>query len=149
MTEFTTKNFEPIDYCIEMSRMLEKKEEDIPKMINLFVHAFSSANSADVVKNYANEHDNRLRAFCQAIVSIHIYSEMRIDEAVTKCYQFFLKMPKEDMIIYDNDTPEEAERKKAKADAIATELFGRSPDEGKAEERKGFIQRILRLFSRN
>jgi len=104
---FSTKGFDLIDYCIEISKMLKKREDDHTKLSELFHELFSVYGGAEFIANYANKNDSLLASFCLAAVEFSKQNQTPIDRGIDVCYKIHCSIPEKDSMIYPEDDEEE------------------------------------------
>ena len=148
MTSFSTKGFEPIDYCIEISKMLEKREDDHEKLSGLFRELFSIYGGGEFIANYANKNDDLLASFCWSVVEFSKQNRTSIDHGISFCYKVHCGIPKEDSYINPEDNEEEIQRKRKVAENVYQRVIREGSPRTDRPRKRGLFERILGFVRR-
>ena len=134
--DFSTKNYEPQDFCIELSRMIHAQEKDGAKFDRLFVELFELTGDDKYVSEWMNKNDPLFIHFMQTVLKLHHIHKVPVRNAIFTCYRVHCSLDKK-VLELKEDYGKNHERI----------LFG-SPGEDKSKERKGALSRLAGLFRR-
>ena len=145
---FSTKGFDPIDYCIEISKMLEKRDGDQVKLSGLFQELLSMYGGPEFIADYANENDNLLASFCWSVTEFSKWNKTPIGHSIDLCYEIHCGIPEKDSLISPEDDEEEIQRKQKVAKKVYERVLrGRGSGDNRPRKRSLF-ERILGFIRR-
>jgi len=149
MTNSSTNNYEPLDYCIEISKMLEDQDKDEEKLIKLFKKLLAMYGGPEYLFNYSEENDHMLGAFCGSIMDVAKVRRIPVEKSIREHYKLHINMPKGDLIFKPTDDEAEMRRREKVAEEVYKRvILGIEPEPERAR-RPGLGERILRFFGRN
>jgi len=146
MTNSSTNNYDPIDYCIEISKMLEEQDKDEEKLLKLFKKLLEMYGGPEYLFSYANENDHMLGAFCGSIMDVAKVRRIPVEMSIREHYKLHINMPKGDLIFKPTDDEAEMRRREKVAEEVYKRvILGIEPEPERAR-RPGLGERILRFF---
>ena len=149
MTNSSTNNYDPIDYCIEISKMLEEQDKDEEKLLKLFKKLLEMYGGPEYLFSYANENDHMLGAFCGSIMDVAKVRRIPVEMSIREHYKLHINMPKGDLIFKPTDDEAEMRRREKVAEEVYKRvILGIEPEPERAR-RPGLSERILRFFRGN
>ena len=149
MANFSTKDFDPIDYCIELSRMLEEREDDQGKMSKLFGELLAMYGGPEFIEKYAKENDRILEAFCWSVSTLAQSHKLSIERSLQYCYEIHGEMAADDMFISPDDDEKEVKRKETVAKKIYQRVIHGAGPNAEKTRRRSFFARVAGLFRKN
>ena len=128
--------------------MLEKREDDQPKLSGLFHELLSIYGGGEFIANYANKNDSLLASFCLAAVEFSKQNQTPIDRGIDVCYKIHCGIPEKDSMIYPEDNEEEIQRKQKVAEDVYQRVIREGSSEDNRPRKRGLFERILGLVRR-
>lgn len=148
MTDLKTNRYDPIDYCIEISRMLGDRKEDVNKFVMLFKEAIKNESRSDFFSEYATENDKMLVAFCNAVNDCSKQNHLPMSQSLVLRYKLHCRAPLHDLIFEENDTEKDKERKIKNVESIWKDVVDETLRRPRQEKHRTRLQRILDRFRR-
>ena len=148
MTSFKTDNYEALDYCIELSKMIKQQEPDEPKMRKLFKEITNMQGGPGYLMKYSNKNDQTLGGFCVSVMSFSETNHIPIERGLEICYKVHINMPKGEILFTPTDDEEEIKRRNKVASDVYERVFSLPEPETKRAGKPGLLGRALRFFGR-
>jgi len=149
MTDFKVYKPEPLDYCIEISKMLKTQDKDKGKLIKLFVDVFTLPKGAEFVNEYANNSDQMMGAFCQAAMMLAQERKITVARSIGLCHEIHVNMELKDLRVEDTDSEAEVQRKTDVAQRIFERVVDGREDDFEEKGKRGFWERVAGFLRRD
>jgi len=94
-TEFSTKNYEPLDYCIELSKMIHAQDKDEIKFDKLFTELYHLTGDDKYVADWMEDNDPLFIYFMRGTVELHKTHRIPVRIAMNMCYKAHCLLDKE------------------------------------------------------
>ena len=148
MTGFKTDNYEALDYCIELSKMIKMQEPDEKKMHKLFREITNMQGGRDYLIDYSNKNDHTLGSFCLSVMNFSVANHIPIELGLEICYRVHINMPKGEILFTPTDDEDEIKRRNKVASEVYERVFSPPEPEAESTRKQGVVGRILRFFMR-